>query len=215
MAVERKIWIIGAGGFAFDIACKFAKVPGAGNVFMGFIDSRDEEKAKTKILCEQIGLPAMFEDPQKFNFADLNNRYMFGVGDAVFKKEFSLKHQISPDLFHRFEMEVNINEYSKTGQGIYWGCRIASNSTVGWASFIDANSVVGHGTSIGNYCHIAVGVIIGGDVKVGDGTYIHSGAIIGNKVTIGENCIIGIGAVVLRDLPDGSKVIAPKSPRIA
>lgn len=213
--VERKIWIIGAGGFAFDIACKFAKVPGAGNIFMGFIDSREDERIKTKKICEQIGLPAMFEDPKNFDFADPMNRYMFGVGDAQFKRQFALKHQINPELFHRFEMEININQYAKTGQSIYWGCRIASLASVGYASFIDANSVLGHGTSVGNYCHIAVGVIIGGDVSVGDGTYIHSGAIIGNKVTIGENCIIGVGAVVVRDLPDGSKIIAPKSARIA
>ena len=212
---DRNIWIIGAGGFAFDIACKFAKVPGAGNAFIGFIDSREEEKQRTRLECEQIGLPVVFEDPDNFDFSNPQNRYMFGVGDAQFKKQFSLNHQIDPELFHRFEMEININEYTKTGQSIYWGCRIASNASVGYASFIDANSVLGHSTSIGNYCHIAVGVIIGGDVSVGDGTYIHSGAIIGNKVSIGENCIIGVGAVVVRDLPADSKVIAPKSARIA
>jgi hypothetical protein len=80
--IERKIWIIGASGFAFDIACTFAKEPGSGNVLMGFIDSREEERIKTKLHCEQIGLPVMFEDPDQFDFADPKNRFMFGVGDV-------------------------------------------------------------------------------------------------------------------------------------
>jgi sugar O-acyltransferase (sialic acid O-acetyltransferase NeuD family) len=211
---ERKIWIIGASGFAFDIACKFARVPGNGNVLMGFIDSREEERKKTKLQCEQIGLPAMFEDPNQFDFTDPKNRFMFGVGDAQYKKQFARKYSIVPDQFHRFEQDPNINEYAIIGAGIYWGCRLASNVSVGNAVFIDANSVIGHGVSVGDFCHIAVGVIIGGNAQIGEATYIHSGAIIGNEVTIGENCVVGVGAVVVRDLPAGSKVISPKSPTI-
>ncbi len=211
---ERNIWIIGAGGFAFDIACKYAKVPGVGNTFAGFIDSRKDEREKLRLECERIGLKAQFVDPSTFDFTEPSNRFMFGVGDARFKKHFSELYKIQPALYHRFDDYSNINEYANIGQGIYWRCQIASNVTVGYANFIDAHSVLGHGVSVGNFCHIAVGVIIGGDVKVGDATYIHSGAIIGNKVAIGDGCIVGIGAVVVRDLPSGSKIIAPKSPII-
>jgi hypothetical protein len=213
--LERKIWIIGAGGFAFDIASKFVRVPGDGNVFMGFIDSRIEQLGATKKLCEEAGIPAMFEVPDSFNFADSKNRFMFGVGDAVYKKQFAEKYQINPEHFHRFEQSPNINEYSRLGPGLYWGCRIASGVSVDHASFIDANSVIGHGTSIGAFCHIAVGVIVGGNVKIGDACYLHSGAIIGNNISIGEGSVVGVGAVVVRSLPPGSKVIAPKSHNIS
>lgn len=212
--IERKIWLIGAGGFAFDIASKFSKVPGDGNVFMGFIDSRDNEKKQTKIHCERIGLPAMFEHPDNFDYSDPKNRYLFGVGDAQFKKTFSKNYNLNPEQFHRFEQSPNINENSETQAGIYWACRIASNVQVGYATFIDANSVLGHGVSVGNYSHIAVGVIVGGEATIGEACYIHSGAIIGNKVSIGDNCVVGVGAVVLRNLPANSTIIAPKSPKI-
>jgi len=212
--VERKIWLIGAGGFALDIASKFAKIPGHGNVFMGFIDSREDEKNQCKVLCESIGLPAMFENPESFNFADPKNRYLFGIGEAQYKQDFAKKYAINPEQYHRFEDSPNFNENCETKPGIYWACRVASNVKVGYAGFIDAHSVLGHGVTVGNYAHIAVGVIIGGDATIGEACYIHSGAIIGNKVTIGDNCVIGVGAVVVRDLPAGSKVIAPKSPII-
>lgn len=213
--MERKIWIIGASGFAFDIASKFVTVPGDGNVFMGFIDSRSEQLSTAKKLCEEAGIPAMFEQPESFNFTDPKNRFMFGVGDAIFKKQFAEKHQINPEQFHRFDQSPNINEHSRLGLGLYFGCRIASEVSVNHATFIDANSVIGHGTSIGGFCHIAVGVIVGGNVKIGDACYLHSGAIIGNNISIGDGSIIGVGAIVVRSLPPGSKVIAPKSHNIS
>lgn len=212
--MERKIWIIGAGGFAFDIASKFIEVPGEGNIFMGFIDSRDDVAKSTMSDCIKFNVPAIVEHPDDFDFSDPSNRFMFGVGDAKYKKEFAAKYEIDPALYHRFEQAPNINKNSELLPSLYWGCKIASNVKVGYACFIDANSVVGHGVSIGNFCHIAVGVIIGGNVSIGEGTYIHSGAIIGNNVAIGENCIVGVGAVVVRRLPPGSKVIAPKSHNI-
>lgn len=209
--MERKIWIIGASGFAFDIASKFVTVPGAGNVFMGFIDSRQEALDEIKKHCTQAGIPALFEKPEHFDFADNKNRYMFGVGDAKFKKEFTLKYQINTDHFHRFEQSPHINEHSELMPSLYFACRIASDVKVGYAAMIDAHSVVGHGVRVGNFCHIAVGVIIGGNVTIEDACYIHSGAIIGNNIRIGEGSVVGVGAVVVRSLKPGSKVISPKS----
>ena len=212
--VERKVWLIGAGDFGFDIASKFARVPGDGNVFMGFIDSRDDAKKQTKSNCERIGLPAMFENPESIDFSDPKNRFIFGIGDAKFKKQFAEKYNLITDNYHRFEDSPNISNNSEIGLGIYWGCRIASSVKIGQAVFIDANSVIGHGACIGNFCHIAVGVIVGGNSSIGEACLIHSGAIIGNNVFIGEGCEIGVGAVVVRNLPAGTKVIAPKSPVI-
>ena len=51
--MDRKIWIVGAGGFAFDLASRFVQVPGEGNVFSGFIDSRAEVVEDTKGVYEK------------------------------------------------------------------------------------------------------------------------------------------------------------------
>ena len=211
----NKIWVIGASGFAFDIASLFIKEPGEGNIFYGFIDSRSEALNLSKSLYEnfkeRFPRPVSFEDPDSFDFNNPNNRYMFGIGDAQFKKVFTEKYNINCDLFHRLEQSPNISDYSKTGPGLYWMCKISSNVEVGYACFVDAYTVIGHGTKIGNFCHIGVNVIIGGDTEIGEACNIHSGAIIGNKVKIGKNSIIGSGAIITRNLPDNSKVIAPKS----
>jgi acetyltransferase-like isoleucine patch superfamily enzyme len=219
ISLNRNIWIIGASGFAFDIASLFIKEPGEGNIFCGFIDDRQDDLALTKIqyekFKERFPRPVSFEHPDPFDFTDPNNRYMFGTGDPLFKKEFSERYHINGDLFHRLEQSPNISDYSITGPGLYWMCKISSNVQVGHACFIDAYTVIGHGTKIGNFCHIGVNVIIGGDTEIGEACKIHSGAIIGNKVKIGKNSIIGSGAIITRNLPDNSKVIAPKSINLA
>lgn len=213
--MDRNIWIIGGGGFAFDLASRFIQTPGDGNCFSGFIDDRLDLVESTKKSYHQYKdrfiHPVLFESPVSFDFNNLKHRYMFGVGDAKFKRDFTHKYNIDFEKFHRFEQSPTISEYSETQSGLYWMCNIGSNVEIGYACFIDAYSVIGHGTKIGHFCHIAVNVIIGGDVEIGEACYIHSGAIIGNKVRIGKNCVIGAGAVIVRNLPDNSKVIAPKS----
>jgi hypothetical protein len=211
----RRIWIIGSSGFAFKIGAQFAKIPGPDNILGGFIDSRPDFLSSVRANCDRIGLKADAVGPEDIDFQDPQNRFLFGVGDTQFKKDFFYKHKISFDSLHRFEQSPDISEFSDTKAGIYWGCAVSANTHVGYGCFIDRNTVIGHDVSIGNFCHIAVGAIIGGGVSIGDATYVHSGAIIGNNITIGEGSIIGIGAVVVRNLPPGSKVIAPKSHNIS
>jgi acetyltransferase-like isoleucine patch superfamily enzyme len=213
--LERKIWIIGSSGFAFKIGAQFAKTPGADNTLGGFIDSRSDSLSLVRANCDRVGLKADAVGPEAIDFQDPHNRFLFGVGDTQFKKDFFCKYKIPIESLHRFEQSPDISEFSDTKAGIYWGCAISANTTVGYGCFFDRNTVIGHDVSVGNFSHIAVGVIVGGGVSIGDTTYIHSGAIIGNNVTIGEGSIVGIGAVVVRDLPPGSKVIAAKSHNIA
>ena len=213
--MERKIWIIGSSGFAFKIGAQFAKVPGPGNILGGFIDTRPDSLSSVRANCDRIGLKADAVSPEAIDFQDPQNRFLFGVGETQFKKDFFYRHKIPFESMHRFEWGPDISEFSYTKAGIYWGCAVSANTNIGYGCFVDRNTVIGHDVSVGDFCHIAVGVIIGGGASIGGATYIHSGAIIGNDITIGEGSTIGVGAVVVRNLPSGSKVIAPKSHNIS
>lgn len=211
----NKIWIIGSSGFAFTIGAQFSLTPGEGNILGGFIDSRSDALEMAKAHCKRIGLEADFLLPEELNFQDPKNRFLFGVGDPQFKKEFFSRYQIPPESMHRFEQAPDISRFSETLPSIYWGCSISANAIIGYGCYIDRNTVIGHDVQVGNFCHIAVGVIIGGSVTIGEASYIHSGAIIGNNVNIGENCTVGVGAVVLRNLRPGTKIISPKSLKLS
>ena len=52
-------------------------------------------------------------------------------------------------------------------------------------------------------------MIVNGDCNIGNRNYIHPSTVIGKGITIGDDCVIGAGSVVLRNVPSGSKIIAP------
>jgi acetyltransferase-like isoleucine patch superfamily enzyme len=207
----KKIWVIGSSGFSLDIALKFSRVPGEGNIFRGFIDSRDDALKKLEVEISPQYSSLEFKNSNDFNYLDESNSFLFGIGDPTFKEDFFYKYINNFERMHRFEDTPNIDITASTGRGIYFRCSLSSNVKIGECCFIDSYSVLGHGVVVGNFCHIGVGVIVGGDVFIDKSCNIHSGAVIGNGISIGENSIIGAGAVVVRDLPPNSKVVAPKS----
>ena len=91
--MEKKIWIIGSSGFAFKIGAQFAKTPGVDNTLAGFIDSRPDSLSSVRANCDRIGLKADAVDPEAIDFQDPQNRFLFGVGDTQFKKDFFLQAQ--------------------------------------------------------------------------------------------------------------------------
>jgi NDP-sugar pyrophosphorylase family protein len=207
----KNIWIIGASDFGCDVAIRFIGSPGEGNIFKGFIDDRLDvlERAKAKMIDIDNSLNYM--TPIDHNFKDLDNAYLFGLSDPQFKASFFKGYILNKDRLHRFDQAPDLFQPLNLENGQYWNCNISGFTTVGYGCFIDAVTVIGHSVTIGNFCHIGVGVLIGGESKIGEACHIHSGAIIGRGVAIGDNSVVGCGAVVLRDLPDNSKVIAPKS----
>ena len=212
--MNKNIFLIGAGDFAFDIASRLKHSLAENESLCGFIDDRSEILEKTKKQSRERGLNFSFFEPANFNFANPNHAYLFGISDPKYKQQYSTAHQLEGCQFYRYFDSARINEHAILGPSVYWYCSLASNISVGYASFIDALSVVGHGVQIGNFCHVAVNVILGGNAIIEDACYLHSGSIIGNNVRIGAGSVIGAGAIVLRDLPENSVVVAPKSVKI-
>lgn len=209
--MDRHIWVLGTSGFAFDIANRFIKVPGAGNCFMGFLDGRKEFAQQFKSILRNNGMPYEVISPDDLDCTDQKNRFLLGVGDPKFKSEFVKNYNISNDQIHDFRIDVDFSEVALINSGIYFQCKISGLSKIGVGNFVDSQSVIGHECIIGDFNHIGVNVIIGGNSTIGCRNNIHSGAIIGNNITIEDDCVIGAGATVLRDLPSGSKLVAPKS----
>lgn len=212
--MSNNVWLIGAGDFGLDIALTLIKNLPEGTLFKGFIDDRDDVISKTKKISSDMGFNFDFLKPNLFDFQDTKNKFIFGISDPKYKEFFCKKNSLNEKNFYKFIDSIKFSEHSTLGPSIYWNCNIASNVTIGYANFIDALTVVGHGVQIGNFCHIAVNVILGGNVVIDDCCYLHSGVIIGHNIRIGSGCIIGAGAVVLRDLPNDSVVVAPKSVKI-
>jgi len=213
--MSKHIWILGSSGFAFDIANRFIKIPGPGNYFMGFLDDRKESRQQFKSILRDNGMPYEVISPDELDCTDQKNRFLLGAGDPIFKSEFVGKYNISYEQIHDFRIDVDFAEVALINSGIYFECKISGLSKIGVGNFVDSHSIIGHECIIGDFNHIGVNVIIGGNSTIGNRNNIHSGAIIGNNITIGDDCVIGSGSIVLRDLPSGSKLVAPKSIKIS
>lgn len=76
------------------------------------------------------------------------------------------------------------------------------DTIIGKGTKIDAFVHVAHGVRIGNHCIILAGAIICGSVKIGDETWIGPSVCIRESVNIGNQVVVGAGSVVHKDVPN-------------
>ncbi len=100
---------------------------------------------------------------------------------------------------------------------------VASSTTAGGGTFVNAGCIVGaetvigehvvvnRGVSIGHHAEIAAfaslgpSAVLGGHVKVGRGATIGAGAVVLPNVEIGDHAVVGAGAVVTAGVPARTK----------
>jgi sugar O-acyltransferase (sialic acid O-acetyltransferase NeuD family) len=87
------------------------------------------------------------------------------------------------------------------------GVVIGSNTSIGCASNINRSASVGHDNTIGYAVSIAPGVTLAGDIVILDGATIGTGATVLPGVTVGIGAVVGAGAVVTTDVHSGDVVV--------
>ena len=66
--------------------------------------------------------------------------------------------------------------------------------------------VIGHDAIIGNHCVINGQTILGGEIQIGDYSQVAMGVRVRPKIEIGSKTFVGLGAVVINSVPDGKIV---------
>jgi sugar O-acyltransferase (sialic acid O-acetyltransferase NeuD family) len=100
------------------------------------------------------------------------------------------------------------------------GVMIAANATLnpmvelGRGVICNTSSSIDHECIIGDFCHIAPGVVLCGNVTVGKNTFIGANSVIRQGIVIGNNVTIGAGTVVVKDVPDGATVVGNPAKQI-
>ncbi len=93
------------------------------------------------------------------------------------------------------------------------GIMIAANATlnplveIGRGVICNTSTSIDHECVIGDFSHIAPGVVLCGNVTIGRSSFIGANSVIRQGVTVGNNVIIGAGTVVVKDIPDGMTVV--------
>ncbi len=111
-----------------------------------------------------------------------------------------------PALIHpasRLEAGVVVGEASFVCMGVNLSAQVRIDAGV----IVNTGAQVDHECEIGAFVHIAPGAVIAGRVSVGAGTFVGMGARVAHGLSVGPGAIVGAGSVVLKDVPEGAKVL--------
>lgn len=195
----RKIVIIGAGGFAKEVAWLVEEINSINNQWelIGFIDENPDNRGKVL-----NGYPVLGDFSSISATEDIYT--VCAVGNPVSKQKLVQKARETglkfTNLVHPGAL---LSKHIEMGEGniICAGCIISTNITIGNHVAFNPGSAVGHDSFIGDYSTILWSVNISGNCTIRDGCDIGTNATVIQGLTIGSWSVIGAGAVVVRDVP--------------
>ena len=192
-----KIIIVGGGGHAKAVITIIKKIKKYR--LLGYVDVKDQGTI--------LGVPYLGDDQKLPGLLKRNPRCgaVLGVGYVVIspkRRELSDKlRKIGFQLPAIVSPTAVINEEVTIGGGtvVHDNVVVNSGTHIGECAIINNASSIDHDCRIGDFVHIAPGVILSGGVVVGNDSLLGVGCRVLQYKTIGQNCIIGAGAAVIKD----------------
>ena len=201
MEPRRQILILGAGGFAREVADMLRAIDDVDVV--GFVERDDSRRGEVLNGVPVIG--------RLGNLDDLAGLYALpGAGDVIPRGRQIAEMEAAGLLpFTLVHPKSDVSPFATLGDGavVCQFTTVTSNSEVGSYSVINYGATVGHDVRIGHNCVVGPGARVSGWVTLGDGCYLGAGAVVLPRVTVGAGAIVGAGAVVTRDVQPGTTVI--------
>ncbi len=192
--------LVGYGGHAF-VAYSIAKAMGL--PITGYCDA--EEKLLNPYQLPFLGKEMDLENLEKM--ADLG--FFISIGDNALRlkvaENLAKENLQALNLIHPTAV-VNSNLDEALGVMIAPNVVINPLAKIGNGVICNTASVVEHECVLGDFSHVAPGVVLCGNVQVGRQSFIGAGSVVRPGIIIGNNVIIGAGSVVVKDIPDFAKV---------
>ena len=144
------------------------------------------------------------------NLNDLEKYFHVAIGQNDVRERISLeaiKHEKKPlSLVHRLSV-VSSTAIVQEGVFVAANAIVAANAVIESGCIINHAAIIDHDCSVGEYSHIAPNATLGGGVSIGRLCLIGSGSVILPNVTIEDYAVIGAGSVVIKDVPEGVKMV--------
>lgn len=197
--------VVGAKGFAKEVL----NILLLKNEMKNLVFFDDVNQDGPDFLFDQFPILKSIDEAKNY-FKTMDNRFTLGVGFP----------HVRYKLYHKF-IELGVHPYTlispnsdlgdfevkiSDGVSIAYHCAISNSVIIGKGSFINAKTIIGHDSNIGEFCEICPSVNIAGNIEIGDYSFIGTGAIIYPNVRIGKNVSITAGSVVRKNIPDNSIV---------
>jgi sugar O-acyltransferase (sialic acid O-acetyltransferase NeuD family) len=200
-----RVLLIGAGGHAqvvADIVLEMARA-GARVSAIGFLDDAPDLRGRCLLGLPVLGtISAIRHVP--------HDAVVVAIGDNRTRSKITLNLSAQGETFlSAVHPRAVLGSDVRVGLGtmICAGVVVNVAARIGDGVILNTGCTVDHHCTVGSYCHIAPGAHLGGDVLVEEGAFVGIGSSVIPGRRIGRWAILGGGAAVVRDVPDGEKVV--------
>lgn len=195
--IEKKICIVGAGGFGREVLCCLIDKIASTNLEIEEIACfmvSDEDFKETKIMGINVISQSMF-DPALYNV-------VIAIGDPTSRKRVVNNLPTQTTYTSIIHPSVVISDWVKIGEGsiITAGTILTCNIKIGKHAHLNLNTTIGHDCVIGDFFTTAPAANISGNCHFGDCVYFGTNSAVREGIKICNNVTIGMGGVVVKDI---------------
>lgn len=199
MSFEKKICIIGAGGFGREVLCCIMDIyAGSGkNIADLACFMVDDEHFKTS---EILGVEVIPRSKFDYKLYDIT----VAIGDPTARKKVVESLPADASYATILHPSVVCSPFVEIGEGtiITAGCIITCDIKLGKHTHLNLDTTIGHDCQLGDYFTTAPGAKISGNCNFGECVYFGTNACVRQAVTICDNVTIGMGGVVVKNITE-------------
>jgi sugar O-acyltransferase (sialic acid O-acetyltransferase NeuD family) len=196
-SLERKICIVGTGGFGKEVLCCLIDSLNSTNKQIDdiacFMVSDDHFK-KERILGAEV-IPQSQFDPAKYDV-------VVAIGDPKIRKK--MVESLPNDTTYTTIIHPSavISRWVEIGEGsvVTAGTILTCDIKIGKHAHLNLHTTIGHDCIIGDYFTSTPGVNISGNCTFGDCVYFGTSSSAREKLAICSNVTIGMGGVVVKSI---------------
>ena len=205
--MNRRIVIVGAGGFGREIASWCLDSFGSKTNII-FID--DTKKGAVRIGSHELTIAYTLKEYKKTN----NDKILMGLANPLAKKNIAENFQKRGIQFSTFvHKSVIASPGAKLGKGTIVCPNSVLSDNVVLGKFVTVNlcCTVGHDAFLDDYNTLSSHVDIMGGCKIGKMVFWGSGSRIIPEKYIADGCKIGAGALIMHNISEAKTVYCPPS----
>ena len=193
--------ICGAGGHSRVVisAIKSRNIP-----ILGIYDDSFREPERI------LGVPVLGKFQDLLEARGRVSEVYLAFGDnAMRAKWYAILHDhgfLLPALIHPSAV-IEVDATVADGAMVCVRAVVGAEAVIGKGTVVNTGCSVDHESKIGTFVHLAPQVAVAGRTMVGSYSFVGMNASLADNLVIGENVVIGAGSVVLKNVPDGTRVL--------
>ncbi len=196
---NKKICIIGAGGFGQEVLCLimdiYANTHLKAEEFTCFMV--DDEYYESPVIR---GIPVI----RKSQFDPMQFHVVVAIGNPVAREKMVNSLPLSTTYASLIHPTAQIGQWVKVKEGaiITAGAILTCNISIGKHAHINLHTTIGHDCEIGDFFTTAPSVNISGNCLFGDRVYFGTNSAIREKTKVCGDVVVGMGAMIVKNIDE-------------